>query len=142
MAYIDIDKKELEKYIRNRPEGVTKCAEMIGRGKTYFHHLFESGRMQENSYEHMCDVFGVPHNQFLRKEEEVEVSTKDGYWISLLTKPDRVKVTLYFSSNGADIEVAHAWSKVKGDREVDLVQAISYAAHMCYKIVEQNELGK
>lgn len=30
--------------------------------------------------------------------------------------------------------------RIKGKKEVDLIQAISYAAHMCYKQAEQKEL--
>lgn len=39
-------------------------------------------------------------------------------------------------------EICKAYSKVKGTRELDLMQAISYAAHMMYKFAEQKELDK
>lgn len=39
-------------------------------------------------------------------------------------------------------EICKAASKVKGTRELDLMQAISYAAHMMYKFTEQKELNK
>ena len=36
--------------------------------------------------------------------------------------------------------VQSAWSKIKDDSELSVIQAISYAAHMCYKLQEQKEL--
>lgn len=41
-----------------------------------------------------------------------------------------------------DTEIYSAASKVKGTRELDLLQAVSYAAHMMYKFAEQKELNK
>ena len=38
----------------------------------------------------------------------------------------------------------HAWSSIRGARELDLMQSISYAANMCYKqkemkVIEEEE---
>lgn len=59
-----------------------------------------------------------------------------GYATSINVYPNKVRFAIIF--NGA--EIFHAYSKVKGHKEVDLIQAISYAAHMCYKQAEQKEL--
>lgn len=64
-------------------------------------------------------------------------SAETGWQTRIKVQPDKVCMTVYF--NG--MEVVQGWSKVKGDRELDLMQAISYAAHMCYKITEQKKLG-
>lgn len=50
------------------------------------------------------------------------------------------KVVLHMYFQGT--EICKAYSKVKGTRELDLMQAISYAAHMMYKFAEQKELDK
>lgn len=34
------------------------------------------------------------------------------------------------------------YSKIKGNTDLDLMQAISYAAHMMYKLAEQEVLKK
>lgn len=44
---------------------------------------------------------------------------------------------IYF--NG--VKQVEGFSRIKENKELALVQAISYAAHMCYKIVEQRKLG-
>ncbi len=64
-------------------------------------------------------------------------SAELGWQTRIKVQPDKVCMMVYF--NG--MEVVQGWSKVKGDKELDLMQSISYAAHMCYKIVEQKKLG-
>ena len=46
-------------------------------------------------------------------------------------------MTVYF--NG--VAVCEGHSRIKENKELALMQAISYAAHMCYKITEQKKLG-
>ena len=58
------------------------------------------------------------------------------YSLSLQVHPDKVFLALYFNEQ----EMYHAYSKIKGTEEHDLVQAISYAAHMLYKMSEQEYL--
>lgn len=60
-----------------------------------------------------------------------------GYSASIQVQPDKVLFAIDYNGE----EIYHAYSKIKGDSELDLIQAISYAAHMCYKMAEQRELG-
>lgn len=39
-----------------------------------------------------------------------------------------------------DQELYAAWSRIKGNTELDLLQAVSYAAHLMYKLAEQQAL--
>lgn len=59
-----------------------------------------------------------------------------GWQTRIKTNPGRVCMTVYF--NG--IPVVEGYSRIKSNTELDLMQAISYAAHMCYKITEQKKL--
>lgn len=59
------------------------------------------------------------------------------YSLTLQTKPDRVRLALC----DGDKEIYYAWSKLRGSSELDLAQAISYAAHLIYKFSEQSNLG-
>ena len=65
------------------------------------------------------------------------VTAEAGWQTRIKARPDRVSMTVYF--NG--VPVVEGFAKVKGDKELDLMQGISYAAHMCYKIVEQKKLS-
>lgn len=63
-------------------------------------------------------------------------SAETGWQTRIKVKPDRLSMTVYF--NG--VPVVEGFSRIRGDKELDLMQAISYAAHMCYKISEQKKL--
>lgn len=64
-------------------------------------------------------------------------SAEVGWQTRIKVNPGRVCMTVYF--NG--VPTVEGYSKIRGDKELDLMQAVSYAAHMCYKIVEQRKLG-
>ena len=59
-----------------------------------------------------------------------------GWQTRIKTNPGRVCMTVYF--NG--VPVVEGLSRIKSNTELDLMQAISYAAHMCYKLTEQKKL--
>lgn len=64
-------------------------------------------------------------------------SAELGWQTRIEVKPDRLCMKIYF--NG--VQQVEGFSQIKANKELALVQAISYAAHMCYKIVEQRKLG-
>lgn len=64
-------------------------------------------------------------------------SAEVGWQTRIEVKPDRLCMKIYF--NG--VKQVEGFSRIKENKELALVQAISYAAHMCYKIVEQRKLG-
>lgn len=64
-------------------------------------------------------------------------SAETGWQTRIKVQPDRLCMMVYF--NGVLVE--EGWSRVKGNKELDLMQAISYAAHMVYKNSEQRKLG-
>ena len=58
------------------------------------------------------------------------------YGITLDVRKEKLRMALTFG----DKELYAAWSRIKGDTELDLLQAVSYAAHLMYKLAEQNQL--
>lgn len=73
-----------------------------------------------------------------RKRRKPPPEAEELYSLRLRVSPCRVILRMYFQ----DTEIYSAASKVKGTRELDLLQAVSYAAHMMYKFAEQKELNK
>lgn len=74
-----------------------------------------------------------------RRRPKRRRSTPPGgrYSLTLQTKPDRIRLALCDGGK----EIFYAWSKLRGSSELDLAQAISYAAHLIYKFSEQRTLG-
>lgn len=97
--------------------------------------------MAEYTYDLLIQVLGVEDGAFQKKEKAAPQEVNMGgelYTLGLDVSPERVILRLYFQGT----EICKAASKVKGTRELDLMQAISYAAHMMYKFTEQKELNK
>ena len=99
-----------------------------------------TGAVSERKFELLCRVLNAPAEKFMRQASKTEsrFDEQGPYSVGLVVRPDKVRLTI--RHEGQDI--LSAWSYIKGPYEADLVQAISYAAHMCYKLAEQNKLAK
>lgn len=60
------------------------------------------------------------------------------YRLDLAVFDEKVRLRLYEDGN----ELVYAYAKRQGEGMYNLVQAISYAAHMLMKITEQRELAR
>lgn len=79
-----------------------------------------------------------PENPVTGAKEYIPAPSAElGWQTRIEVKPDRLCMKIYF--NG--VKQVEGFSRIKENKELALVQAISYAAHMCYKIVEQRKLG-
>ena len=147
---VRIDTEALISWMDERGMTKAELSYEIGRSKNCISMVIAKGCMSTTVYDFLVRHFDLPYDAFLLKEETAAAPKKDptpgpkhnDYWLDLETYPDKLKLTLNFSSCGVDVEVAHAWCCVRGNTEHDLVQAISYAAHMLYKISEQNQFAK
>ena len=97
-----------------------------------------------------CVLLGVSEGDLLKKQavtppQKVEAEAVSGcetigYSVKLDVYPKKVRFAVLFNGE----EIMHAWSSIRGARELDLMQSISYAAHMCYKqkemkVIEEEE---
>ena len=97
--------------------------------------------MADYTYDLLIRELGAENGAFQKKEKAAPQEVNSGgelYTLGLDVSPKRVVLHMYFQGT----EICKAASKVKGTRELDLMQAISYAAHMMYKFTEQKELNK
>lgn len=124
----------------------TAMSRKIGRSDSFISKSLGLGYMHENAFSHMCATFGVEESDMMAPDAvnqvtvEAPIRASDHsapYSVDLTVKPDRVRVAV--RHNGS--EIYNAWSRIKSNSEVDLIQAISYAVHMCYKMAEQKSLS-
>lgn len=71
-----------------------------------------------------------------RRSRRSQQGGRDGYALRLLTSDKQVFLLLEHDGE----KVGSAYSKRKDNSELALTQAISYAAHMIYKLYEQQTL--
>ena len=125
MAQIKIDPDALREWEESRPESRKELAESIGRTTSVFSNAYARGEMNEVVLSFLRKTYGLPEDAFLPKEKTLSVH------------PDRLRLGVSFGEE----EMVYAWAKIFGDTELDLIKSISYAAHMCYKFVEQKTLN-
>ncbi len=127
-----LNKDEFMKWLKSQDKSRGEISRMIGKGDNYINHLLVTDlKMPEHVYAFFLRVFDLPNGSFLDKPT-LPQSTEE--WSVNLTVKDK-KVHLQIKHGNG--EVASAYAKVFGDTEHDVVQSISYAAHMCYKLSEQ-----
>lgn len=145
---VKIDVPALVAWLAAQPESQADLAARIGKGANFFSRLKRSGEMRLLTYNLFVKTFNLPDDAFIKKELKPEPFVapvqngnyphehEDGYWLRLKYSPTNCKVQIMFK----DEVIIGAASKIKGNTELDFAQAISYAAHMCYKFLEQKEL--
>lgn len=142
MGYIHVDIPAIKQYLSSRALKQADVCTKMGRSRSYISACGSTGKMSSYAYTLRCRELGVAEDTFIRKEmpksQEAPPEADELYSLRLRVSPSRVILRMYFQ----DTEIYSAVSKVKGTRELDLLQAVSYAAHMMYKFAEQKELNK
>ena len=139
MKRINVDIPAIKEYLRENGMTQVDVCRRIGRNPNFLCSC--TGDMAEYTYDLLIQVLGVEYGAFQKKEKAAPQEVNMGgelYTLGLDVSPERVVLHMYFQGT----EICNAAAKVKGTREVDLMQAISYAAHMMYKFTEQKELTK
>lgn len=139
MKRIKVDIPAIKEYLRENGMTQVDVCRRIGRSPNFLCSC--TGDMAEYTYDLLIQVLGVEDGAFQKKEKAAPQEVNRGdelYTLGLDVSPERVILRMYFQGT----EICNAAAKVKGTRELDLMQAISYAAHMMYKFTEQNELNK
>lgn len=150
-----VDDAKFREILRKRGLGACAVAKELGRANNYITDSLRLGRFTGPTVAALKAVYGIspedyapdpePPKKPVATPEEAPTGQKihipaataeTGWQTRIKVKPDRLCMTVYF--NGVPVVEGH--SRVRGDKELDLMQAISYAAHMCFKIAEQKKL--
>lgn len=141
---VKIDPVELKAWAKEIGKSQNEISLSLGRSRNCLGNAIYYGEMNSTVFELLTLKYGVDPKRLMKKPEPPKAhpipSKLDavGYATSINVYSDKVRFAITF--NG--VEIFHAYSKVKGNKEVDLIQAISYAAHMCYKLAEQDTLSE
>lgn len=135
-----VDPEKFRAWCRQKGLKFRDISEAMGRSDSFVSKLLSSGEFPERQYELFCRLYGVEPKSLLKEDPAKDLKAPEGnsgpYSLGLEIKPDRVWVSLRYQGE----ELYRAYSKIRGKTELDLVQAISYAAHMAYKLAEQKKL--
>lgn len=134
----EFDARKAVAVLKKKGIHVTELSRKMGRSSNYLTNSFKKGEMPQNTFLMFCDFAGVSPDDLLVPSFSPSkiCPIYQTHGITLDVRKDKLRMALTFG----DQELYSAWSKIKGDTELDLMQAISYAAHLMYKIAEQNQL--
>lgn len=126
--------------------GQTAVSEALGYGKSFISNALHSGKISRAANKLLAATYGIPEDFFLAPDhpktalppepKDAQQGGRDGYALRLLTSDKQVFLLLEHDGE----KVGSAYSKRKDSSELALTQAISYAAHMIYKLYEQQTL--
>lgn len=112
----------------------------LGKSEGWLYNVVKAEKMKENVYNLMLAIFDLPKGTFIkkkeRKPEKKGADVIEGYQLTLDVRTDRLEVEMLYKGE----KMYEAWAYIKGNTELDLVQAVSYAMHLIYKKAEQAEL--
>lgn len=152
-----IDPNKLRAFVEEK--GVNSVTKMLGKSSGYFHNVYARKTMPESVLSAMCTIFDVspadikpdpPKPPVIVETLDKPIPTKSeqraaspmpsiGYALDLRVYPAFVNLALYEDSK----MLKFAKAKIKNGEnasQLDVVQAISYAAHMLYKFMEQDAI--
>lgn len=119
-----------------------EASHRIGRGDSYLSASIRRGMMSAAAIPLLAKELDIPQKDLiLHQDEQKTCCAKDAvnkYTVQIEVSKTKLHMTLLFGGK----ELYSTYSRIKGDSELDLMQAISYAAHLMYKLAEQEELKK
>ena len=129
---VQIDGNSLKSAIKKNNMTSAGLSREIGRGQSYIANCLDRGVMSRYALELLSRILRTNISDLMPKTGR----DTSGFKMNLDVKPDKVYLEVLFDGQ----VIGSAYSKIKGQTEVDLMQAISYAAHMIYKFAEQKRL--
>lgn len=136
MAQININSEAMKQWLQENNITAREVSERIGRSSGYMSKCIKEGHILDCAYRLLTDTYMLPYNMFIQPDEAPVPKAADNYAVSMAMAPGRIRFSI--TSDGNEIYYANAF--IKGDTELDVMQAISYAAHLCYKFAQRDNL--
>ena len=142
MAYIQLDTDAMKNYMKSHGITAHTMSAMVGRSKTFIYSCIQNGHMLDASYKMLMERLDLPYDAFTVRNPAAAKSkcgpspSQGPYSLYLQVHPDKLLLSLRFNEQ----EMYSAYARIKGGTERDLLQGISYAAHLIYKMSEQEYL--
>lgn len=132
MNTVKIDPDKLDEFLTGEGLTTQELSSELGFEKDYIKSVLNGEPMALPVWKLFQVLYALDDNELSPDPDNSQRLS-----LSLNVMSDRVRIGLL--ENG--VETDYAFSKIRGEREVDLIQAISYATHILYKNAEQRDLG-
>lgn len=133
---IQIDPGKMRYFLETKRMTSKQLSEELGFTGDYISTVMDLTYMSVPIWKCLKALYNLDDDTFTPDPVIPNSGDNDNWGLTLKVMSDRVRIGL--TDNGREID--YAFSKIRGEREVDLFQAISYAAHILYKNAEQRDL--
>lgn len=141
-AMVSINSKVILDALNDRQKTARQVSMDLGRSEAYLSGIVSRKKAPKSMLPILAQVLDIPVNRLTEsqhpKSSLAPEQAAQRYHTEIQVWPDLLRMVLFFG----DQELRSVYSRIKGDTELDLMQAISYAAHMLYKLSEQEALRK
>lgn len=141
-AMVSINSKVILDALNDRQKTARQVSMDLGRSEAYLSGIVSRKKAPKSMLPILAQVLDIPVNRLTESQNPktslAPEQAAQRYHTEIQVWPDRLRMVLFFG----DQELRSVYSRIKGDTELDLMQAISYAAHMLYKLAEQEALRK
>lgn len=139
---VKIDPQKFKNWCAKNGVTYKNVSENLGCYDSFISRVVASGEFPERKFTLFLSRYNEDEHTFLPDKAEAakEYNRQDstGFSMGLIVKPNKVRVSIQHDGN----ELYGAYAGIKKNDTVSLIQAISYAAHMCYKMAEQQNFEK
>lgn len=133
---VKIDPDAFKAWLQDNGHRMNQLSMDLGKSASYLSGAICRGEIASQTLQLLALKYGLDPKDVMERPHKAQEPT--GFSLDLMVKPDRVRVAVMHNGN----ELYSAFAKINGETETKLMQAISYAAHLCYKLAEQKELRK
>lgn len=141
-AMVSINSKVILDALNDRQKTARQVSMDLGRSEAYLSGIVSRKKAPKSMLPILAQALDIPVKRLtetqIPKTATAPEEATQRYHTEIQVWPDRLRMVLFFG----DQELRSVYSRIKGDTELDLMQAISYAAHMLYKLAEQEALRK
>lgn len=141
-AMVSINSKAILDALNDHQKTARQISTNLGRSEAYLSGIIRRRKMPKAMLPVLAQALDMPIKRLTEVQEpktsRAPEQAAQRYHAEMQVWPDRLRMVLFFG----DQELHSVYSKIKGDTELDLMQAISYAAHLMYKLAEQEALKK
>lgn len=133
---IEIDVAKLESFCTEHGGKVAVARSMM-RSDSFFHTVLRTGKIGANAYSILHSLY--PDADILPSAEPEKIESNhntEGWGTKLSVWPGMLLLELTF--NGEVVKMARAKIRTDVDGQLAIPKAVSYAAHMIYKFLEQD----
>lgn len=139
-AMVNVNSKAIQDALSDHRKTARQVSMKLGRSEAYLSGIIRNKRAPKSMLPVLAEALEIPVARLLEQEQGKRSPQQAAkkYRADMEVTSDRLRMVLSFG----DQELYSTYSRIKGDTELDLMQAVSYAAHLMYKLAEQEALKK